>query len=236
MTRSTAFGGTVTASASSLALLRDVVVAVVPDARVVTREQLPDLAAEEHGVLLLPVGLTRRGRSQRDSGVLDLVLSVLVQPVGAHALDDLERVLVGLDAAPGFALSPDDPGPELLQALGLPLAPAALVRADVPVALPAQRTQVVSEPLRATIGALRLLRGKVLGPGGVGLPHAAVRVQGAQGRVLCAADGSFSLPLVSPASSVDLLVEVKGRRFSTEVAVRDGVPVEVRCDRWESSC
>lgn len=225
-----------TASASSLARLQDVVVAVVPDARVVAREQLPDLSAEEHAVLLLPVGLRRRGRSQRGAGVLDLVLSVVVQPIGAYALDDLERVLVGLDAAPGFALAPDDPGAELLQALGLPVAPAALVLADVPVPLPSQGTQVVTEPLRATIGALHLLHGKVVGPGGVGLPHAAVRVEGAQGRVLCAGDGSFALPLVAPASSVDLLVEVKGRRFSTHVAVREGVPVEVRCDRGEVPC
>jgi hypothetical protein len=223
----------VTAATAVVARLGQVIAEALPDTPVIDPEDLADPEHPASAVVVRPLTLTRRARSHRDGGVLDLALTVLVMPVGADALEHLEQLLVELDRAVEFTVSLEPLPLELLQALGLPPRPLVVACADVPVPLGGQSAPVVREPLRADIGALRLVRGVVLGPGGVGLPDARVQVRGAEGWVRCGQDGGFRLPMVSPRSPLDVVVEVKGRSFATQVTVREGVPVVIRCDRWE---
>lgn len=218
------------ASAAALARLEDLLREALGAVRLLGPAELPELDPQARAVVVHPVALSRHGRSQRPGSRLDLLLTTLVVPTGPRALADLETVLVALDGARGTACEPVPPGLDLLRALGLPPSPGVLVVADVSVPEVQRPARLVEQPLRADIGPLRLLRGRVVGPSGAGIPFATVRAAEAEGSVRCAGDGAFRLPVAGRRALVTLVAEVKGLEFATEVPVDDGAPVVLRCD------
>lgn len=189
----------------------------------------------ERAVGVVPLGLTRVAATQPGDAFVTLRLRLLVVPAGPRALADLEAVLVGLDRRPHLEVERDEPPLPLWSALAVAPRPAAVVRLAVAVPIPVPAVATVRGPLRVTTAAVSLVRGVVLGPGGVPLAGARIDAPSAGSRTRTDRDGGFRILVPRDVDPVRIVVGFKHRAFVREVPVHEAEPVVVHCDDGEET-
>lgn len=104
--------------------------------------------------------------------------------------------------------------------------PRVAVVVDVPVRVPRPTPPVVRvrQPLRVNQAQIGTLRGRVVGPGEVPIPGAAVRAVDLGIATRTANDGQFALAGVPTDTPVRLLVSARGTRMSTQVTTPGAEP------------
>jgi hypothetical protein len=219
--------GVPTPTASALADLRGwLATAVGPDAAV-------EIAAPEAGhrirLCLWPLALladqgTRGGYGQRTLRLRARHAVIADGPVG-DALALLDRVLTALAGEDRYQLVLE-PVPPSLWGNGLPR-PAVLI--DVPVQIsvaPAMAPRVTGE-LRLDGGRMRVIAGRVTGPGDVALVSMRVSSTSTGTSVLTDARGGFALSGQPAGRAVALELTGRGMRMQVEVGPTTTEPVLV---------
>jgi hypothetical protein len=193
--------------------------------------ELPD-GGDAARICLWPLALlperTGGGSSVMAAVRLRARFVVIVEgPVDA-ALSIVDRLLWAVAEPGGYQPVPEPVDPALWLALGVPARPA--LQFDVPLRLdrpvpapapPARRLRVDGAPLRP-------LRGRVVGPGGIGLPG----VQVSAGDTVTRTDpyGEFVLSGVAGETATVLQLSGKGRYLRAEVPAGSTDAVVVHCD------
>lgn len=104
--------------------------------------------------------------------------------------------------------------------------PRVAVVVEVPVRVPRPAPPVVRvrAPLRVDQAQIGTLRGRVVGPGAVPIPGAAVRAVDLGIATRTGGDGQFTLAGVPTDTPVRLLVSARGTRMSTQVTTHGAEP------------
>lgn len=184
----------------------------------------PDDPAAGHGatVHVWPVALVPEP-TERDA--LRLRVHFLVAPDGTE--DDpalIDRVLRTAIGDPRLGLVPEPISPQTWVALRARPRIAVVVEVAVYVPRPTESIPRVRGPLRVQEAPLRTVRGRVVGPGGLPLPGAAVRAVDIGASAYTGRDGGFVLTGVPGAGRVRLVVSSGGQHLTTEVAADDPEP------------
>lgn len=230
-TNPTTNGVSSSVSEAKLAALGDVVRTALGD--VAIQEGIPDDSSR--AVALIPLGLSRLARLRDAETIIQLSLRVLAVTSGPSPLADLETLIVALDLAQGLEVERAEPPLELWSLLAVRPRPAAILRLDVPITLPATPAPPVLHPMRVDTRVVTPREGVVIGPNGVALPYAVVRMPLYDREVLGDGNGRFHLPLPSDDNQVALIVDVRGRTFMVTAPVPEQGPILVHCDREETS-
>lgn len=140
-----------------------------------------------------------------------------------RAVADLAFALLG---DPGFAIVDDADVPGCCARLGMALAPGMVVRASLVRVQPAEEAPLVRFPLRARMGAIGSVQGRVLGPAETPIAGALVNLVGFDPVTRTGADGGFRLSAPADPESA-LRVRVRARGLEAEMPVAPGEPTIV---------
>ena len=195
-------------------------------------ETVPPAGATTVRVCLWPLALLpeREGRGGAGSAPVRLRVRFLVTVDGpaAAALSTMDRLLRTVAEPGGYPPVPEAVDPAVWRAFGIAPRPALLF--DVPVRLDRHARTVprVSGSLRVDGAPLRTLHGRVVGPGGVGLPG----IQVAAGDAVTRTDprGGFVLSGVAGDTATVLQLAGKGLHMRAEVPAGSTDAVVVHCD------
>jgi hypothetical protein len=165
------------------------------------------------------------------SGALDVLDAVLAERIAADAGGP------ATGPAPGTPVGGIDvePAPAaVFTALGIPPRPALLIETTARV-LPAPVTvPLVTQPVAVDPTFLRPLRGRIVGPGDIGLGAVSVAVDGSDRWVRTGADGAFRLAApVDARGRARVRVAAKGREFTAELEP-GGDEILIHCDPRET--
>jgi hypothetical protein len=151
--------------------------------------------------------LDRIGRSRRDGPLVDLELVASVQATGPHTLENIERMIVVVEAN-RYSIRPlpqvADPQGDI-HFLGF------LVHVPVSLRLEEPRGPQVREPLRTRTVVGRRLTGAVVDTNGRGIAGAYVRAVTSGQAVACDAAGRFALLTDSEPPVQDFTIVFQGR-------------------------
>ncbi len=183
-------------------------------------------------ICLWPLALLpeRDGRGSSAPAPVRLRARFVVVPDGPvdAALSIVDCLLWAVAEPGGYQPVPEPVDLALWQALGVTVRPALLF--DVPLRLDRQ-VPVTAPParsLRVDGGPLRSLRGRVVGPGGVGLPG----VQVSAGDAVTRTDGRGEFVLSGVAGETPTVLQLAGRglHLRAEVPAGSTDAVVVHCD------
>lgn len=156
---------------------------------------------------------------------LRLWVHFLVTPDGTEGGPALiDRVLRIAISDPRLGLVPDPMSPQTWLALRARPRIAVVVEVAVHVPRPTEPTPRVRGQLRVHEAPLGTVRGRVVGPGGLPLPGAAVRAVDIGASTYTGRDGAFVLTGVPGGGRVRLHVSAGGQHLTTEVAADDPEP------------
>jgi hypothetical protein len=159
-----------------------------------------------------------------------LVTSWAPAPADAHRA--LGQVLVAAIDRADVELGHSEPPAALWPALGVPAQPAVML--DVPVRWnrPQPTTPLVREPARVDWLGLRPLAGVVIGPTGVPIARAQLRVQDADAPTWTGPDGAFRLP-AAPSAPTPMPLTVSARGVTRTVTVTPSTDLTIVFDPEE---
>jgi hypothetical protein len=198
------------------------------------RVALPE-EGQPDGVYVWPVALLpdqgTRGGSGREPLRLRARCAVFVHGPVDVALDLLDRVLLAAAGTDRYRLALE-PVPALPVPPRTPW-PAVLIDVPVRVVPPAAKLPRVTSELRLAGGAVRAIRGQLLGPGGIPLAGMTVTAPGTGAGVSTDERGDFVLPGQPAGRTVALHLSGRGLHLQVDVPPEATDPVVIHCDLEE---